>query len=108
MDKESNSDDEAGEAPLSKEELEKSSEEATKHKERGNVFVQQRQWAKAVGCYNEAIKIFPYDAVFYANRALCHLKLDKYEFKIFVQSGNNYSNEIWIFCINQQKAAMYV
>ncbi|KZC06477.1 PREDICTED: RNA polymerase II-associated protein 3 [Dufourea novaeangliae] len=61
---------------MSKEELEKAHDEATKHKNEGNTLVQQQKWAKAVGCYTEAIKLFPYDAVFYANRALCQLKLD--------------------------------
>ncbi|OAD58122.1 RNA polymerase II-associated protein 3 [Eufriesea mexicana] len=61
---------------MSKEELEKAHKEATKHRNEGNIFVQQQKWVKAVGCYNEAIKLFPFDAVFYANRALCQLKLD--------------------------------
>ncbi|XP_047356002.1 RNA polymerase II-associated protein 3 isoform X1 [Vespa velutina] len=49
---------------------------ATEHKQKGNIFVQQKKWDNAIACYSEAIKIFPYDAVFYANRALCHLKKD--------------------------------
>lgn len=53
---------------------------ATKFKNEGNTFVQQKQWDKAVASYNEAIKLFPYDAVFYANRALCHLKLNNLYF----------------------------
>lgn len=62
---------------MSKEELEKVHQVATKHKNEGNAFVQQQKWSKAISCYTEAIKAFPYDAVFYANRALCQLKLDK-------------------------------
>lgn len=62
---------------MSKEELEEKHNEALGHKEKGNLFVKEQQWKKAVQSYNEAIKIFPYDAVFYANRALCHLKMDK-------------------------------
>lgn len=77
IDKDEESDDSA-EEPMSKEELEKNHSRATKYKEEGNIFVQQKNWSKALSSYNEAIKIFPYDAVFYANRALCHLKLDKY------------------------------
>ncbi|KAK0084956.1 hypothetical protein PV325_006022 [Microctonus aethiopoides] len=73
--KESESED-SGDEILSKEELEKNHEEATKHKVMGNIFVQEQKWDKAMACYNEAIKIFPYDAVFYANRALCHLRMD--------------------------------
>lgn len=75
VDKEEQSDD-SGDEHLSKEELERAHDEATKHKNEGNSFVQQRQWVKAIGSYNLAIKKFPYDAVFYANRALCHLKLE--------------------------------
>lgn len=63
---------------MSKEELEKAHQEATKHKSEGNILVQQQKWSEAVGCYTEAIKLFPYDAVFYANRALCQLKLDNF------------------------------
>ena len=66
----------------SEEELEKEHAEATKLKEEGNALVQKQEYAKAVGKYSEAIKIFPHDAVFYANRALCQIKLDKYVFHI--------------------------
>ncbi|XP_020289075.1 RNA polymerase II-associated protein 3-like [Pseudomyrmex gracilis] len=76
VDKNEESDDSAEEPMLSKEELEKNHSRATTHKEEGNIFVQQKNWSKALASYNEAIKIFPYDAVFYANRALCHLKLN--------------------------------
>lgn len=52
------------------------------------MFVQQKKWDNAIGCYSEAIKIFPYDAVFYANRALCHLKKDKYVvFNLYIYSN---------------------
>ncbi|CAL7948476.1 unnamed protein product [Xylocopa violacea] len=77
IDKNKQSDDSEGE-PMSKEELERAHQEATKHKNEGNILVQQQKWSKAVGCYNEAIKLFPYDAIFYANRALCQLKLDNF------------------------------
>ncbi|XP_034935428.1 RNA polymerase II-associated protein 3-like [Chelonus insularis] len=75
IDKENESED-SGEEILSKEELERKHEEATTHKVLGNNYVKEQKWDKAMACYNEAIKIFPYDAVFYANRALCHLKMD--------------------------------
>ncbi|XP_011296673.1 RNA polymerase II-associated protein 3 [Fopius arisanus] len=75
IDKENESED-SGEELLSKEELEKNHEEATKHKVMGNTYVKQQKWDKAMACYSEAIKVFPYDAVFWANRALCHLKMD--------------------------------
>lgn len=69
--------DESGEEPLSKEELEKNHSKAIEYKQQGNDFVKQKKWDKAIASYSEAIKIFPYDPIFYANRALCHLKLDK-------------------------------
>ncbi|XP_063983003.1 RNA polymerase II-associated protein 3 isoform X2 [Diachasmimorpha longicaudata] len=75
IDKENESED-SGEETLSKEELEKNHEEANKHKVMGNAYVKQQKWDKAMACYGEAIKVFPYDAVFWANRALCHLKMD--------------------------------
>lgn len=62
---------------MSKEELEKNHSKALEHKNQGNIFVQQKKWDKAIASYSEAIKIFPYDAIFYANRALCYLKQDK-------------------------------
>lgn len=82
MDKEEQS-DESEDEHMSKEELKKAHEEAMKHKNEGNIFVQQQNWSKAIGCYNNAIRLFPYDAVFYANRALCQLKLDKYIYMSF-------------------------
>ncbi|XP_076637274.1 RNA polymerase II-associated protein spaghetti [Colletes latitarsis] len=61
---------------MSKEELEKAHKVGTKYKNQGNIFVQQQKWTEAIKSYNQAIKAFPYDAIFYANRALCQLKLD--------------------------------
>lgn len=75
IDKENES-EESGEEILTEEELEKKHEEASKHKVTGNKFVQEQKWDKAMACYSEAIKVFPFDAVFFANRALCHLKMD--------------------------------
>ena len=60
-----------------KDNAEKAHAEATKFKEQGNVFVQKRLYEKAIESYSEAIKLFPYDEVFYANRALCYLKIEK-------------------------------
>ncbi|KAF7397736.1 hypothetical protein HZH68_008958 [Vespula germanica] len=67
---------EESEEELNEDELTKKHDLATEHKQKGNIFVQQKKWDNAIACYSEAIKIFPYDAVFYANRALCHLKKD--------------------------------
>lgn len=72
------SDSDSIEEILSKEELEKNYELASDYKVQGNQYVSQAKWDKAIACYNQAIKIFPHDAVYYANRALCHIKMDKY------------------------------
>lgn len=69
--------DSSSEEAMSKEELEKEHDKANQHKQEGNRFVQRKEWGKAIASYSEAIKIFPYDATFYANRALCYLKQDK-------------------------------
>ncbi|XP_024890607.1 RNA polymerase II-associated protein 3 isoform X1 [Temnothorax curvispinosus] len=66
--------DESFEEILSKEELENNHIKAIEYKQQGNDFVKQKKWDKAIASYSEAIKIFPYDAIFYANRALCYLK----------------------------------
>ncbi|XP_058799680.1 RNA polymerase II-associated protein 3-like [Phymastichus coffea] len=60
----------------SSEQLEKEHTEANKYKDEGNLLVKKQEWAAAIGKYNQALKIFPHDAVFYANRALCQLKLN--------------------------------
>lgn len=56
---------------------EKKHSEAVKFKVDGNNFFQKKQYDLAINSYSQAIKIFPYDEVFYANRALCYLKQDK-------------------------------
>ncbi|XP_014238440.1 RNA polymerase II-associated protein 3 [Trichogramma pretiosum] len=60
------------------EELERDHNEATKLKEQGNALVLQKQYAKAIGKYNEAIAKFSGDATYYANRALCQIKLTNF------------------------------
>ncbi|XP_011637752.1 RNA polymerase II-associated protein 3 [Pogonomyrmex barbatus] len=75
LDKEEQSDD-SSEESLSKEELKENHNKALEYKEQGNAFVKQKEWGKAIASYSEAIKICPFDATFYANRALCHLKQD--------------------------------
>lgn len=62
---------------ISKEQLEKNHNKAIEYKQEGNCFVQQKEWDKAIDSYTKAIEIFPYDAIFYANRALCYLKQDR-------------------------------
>jgi tetratricopeptide (TPR) repeat protein len=44
------------------------------HVFQGNDLVRKQKWKEAIQCYSRAIKCFPYDAIFYANRALCYLK----------------------------------
>ena len=72
--------DRTNEEAMCKEALNKSHEVAIRHKNEGNTFVQQQRWAKAIGCYNQAIIAFSYDHELYANRALCLLKLDYYRY----------------------------
>lgn len=69
--------DDSEEEALHKRELKMNYNTALKYKQQGNDFVQQKKWDKAIVSYSEAIKMFPYDAAFYANRALCYLKQDK-------------------------------
>ncbi|KAG6794863.1 RNA polymerase II-associated protein 3 [Apis mellifera caucasica] len=78
IDEEEYNEDESEDESISKEQLEKAHQEAMKYKNEGNICVQQKKWSKAIGCYSNAIKIFPHDAIFYANRALCQLKLDNF------------------------------
>ncbi|CAG9862975.1 unnamed protein product [Phyllotreta striolata] len=54
-------------------------DEAIIEKEKGNKFVKSQEWARAAECYTKAIGHYSYDPIFYANRALCYLKLEKYE-----------------------------
>ncbi|XP_047110434.1 RNA polymerase II-associated protein 3 isoform X1 [Schistocerca piceifrons] len=54
-------------------------DEAYYEKEMGNKFVKQRKWTEALQCYTRAIERYSFDAIFYANRALCHLKLHNYK-----------------------------
>ncbi|KAL0131847.1 hypothetical protein PUN28_003004 [Cardiocondyla obscurior] len=68
--------DESIEEPLSEEELRKNQRKALEYKRQGNDFVKEKKWDKAIASYSKAIQIFPYDAIFYANRALCYLKQD--------------------------------
>lgn len=53
-------------------------DEALVYKEKGNAYVKKKEWDKAIESYTKAIKCYSYDPVFYANRALCHLKKQKF------------------------------
>ncbi|XP_018574394.1 RNA polymerase II-associated protein 3 [Anoplophora glabripennis] len=48
-------------------------------KEKGNKFVKSQKWDEAIKCYSRAIQYYSYDPIFYANRALCHLKKSNFE-----------------------------
>lgn len=47
-------------------------------KEKGNKFVKAQKWNEAIDCYTKAIECYSYDPIFFANRALCYLKLSKF------------------------------
>ncbi|XP_037954043.1 RNA polymerase II-associated protein 3-like [Teleopsis dalmanni] len=55
---------------------------ANEIKERGNTFVKAGKYDEAIEAYTQAIEIYPEDATFYSNRALCYLKLESYEHTI--------------------------
>ncbi|PSN44321.1 RNA polymerase II-associated protein 3 [Blattella germanica] len=63
--------------PVTDMEEEKKREEALYEKERGNVFVKSGKWKEAIQCYSRAISCYRHDAIFYANRALCYLKIQE-------------------------------
>lgn len=44
----------------------------------GNAFVKKNNWKSAIECYTEACGLYPEDASFYLNRALCFLKTAQY------------------------------
>ncbi|KAH8348445.1 hypothetical protein KR084_007469 [Drosophila pseudotakahashii] len=48
-------------------------------KDRGNTYVKQAEYEKAIVAYSAAIGVFPHDPIYYINRALCHLKQDRFE-----------------------------
>lgn len=92
MDEESDSDEEAENVIES---AGKKHSEAVKFKDQGNNFFQKKQYDLAINSYNEAIKIFPWDEIFYANRALCYLKQSNFysaeaDCTAALQINNNY------------------
>ncbi|KAK4884260.1 hypothetical protein RN001_000531 [Aquatica leii] len=54
-------------------------DQAVYEKEKGNDFVKNQKWDQAISCYTTAIGQYAYDPIFYANRALCYLKTEKYK-----------------------------
>lgn len=77
LDEKEQSRENSEEEPMSQKELEENYKKAIECKQEGNIFVQQKQWDKAIVSYSRAIRLFPHDAAFYANRALCHLKQNR-------------------------------
>ncbi|CAD7014409.1 unnamed protein product [Ceratitis capitata] len=51
---------------------------ANEVKDRGNKCVKLGEYEKAIYEYTTAIDIFPEDPVFFSNRALCYLKMERY------------------------------
>ncbi|GAB0089854.1 hypothetical protein DMENIID0001_044710 [Sergentomyia squamirostris] len=51
--------------------------EANTMKEKGNNCVKMKDFEGAIFHYTSAIETFPDDAIYYTNRALCNLKLDR-------------------------------
>ncbi|KAF5283855.1 hypothetical protein FQA39_LY04675 [Lamprigera yunnana] len=64
---------------LTDENDEDAQDEAICEKEKGNNFVKNQKWDQAIICYTKAIECYAYDPIFYANRALCYLKLKKFK-----------------------------
>lgn len=46
-------------------------------KDRGNNYVKQADYEKAIEAYTKAVEIYPYDPIYFINRALCHIKLER-------------------------------
>lgn len=57
-------------------------DKANVEKERGNKLVAANDFANAITHYSLAIEYNPKDPVFFMNRALCHLRLKKYQLAI--------------------------
>ncbi|XP_030386979.1 RNA polymerase II-associated protein 3 isoform X2 [Scaptodrosophila lebanonensis] len=48
-------------------------------KDRGNNFVKVADYDRAIEAYTEAVSVYPYDSIYYINRALCYLKQERYD-----------------------------
>lgn len=54
-------------------------QEAVTFKDKGNVFVQKKDYESAIKMYTRAIELCNDDTVFFSNRAQCYLSLEKYK-----------------------------
>ncbi|XP_011204871.2 RNA polymerase II-associated protein 3 isoform X1 [Bactrocera dorsalis] len=52
--------------------------QANEIKDKGNKHVKLGEYEKAINEYTNAIDIFPEDPIYFCNRALCYLKLERY------------------------------
>ncbi|KAL1463257.1 hypothetical protein WDU94_015024 [Cyamophila willieti] len=75
LDKQDSDEDE--ESDIEEEDLDRIAT-AVYNKEQGNKLVKEGKWGEAIEKYNMAIQTYPNDAVFYANRALCFLKIKNF------------------------------
>ncbi|XP_034655026.1 LOW QUALITY PROTEIN: RNA polymerase II-associated protein 3 [Drosophila subobscura] len=48
-------------------------------KDRGNNYVKQGEYDRAIEAYTEAVEAYPYDPVYFINRALCYLKQERFD-----------------------------
>ncbi|KAH8401916.1 hypothetical protein KR009_008697 [Drosophila setifemur] len=48
-------------------------------KDRGNSYIKQADYDRAMEAYSEAINVYPYDPIYYINRALCYLKKENFD-----------------------------
>ncbi|XP_037887534.1 RNA polymerase II-associated protein 3 [Glossina fuscipes] len=53
--------------------------EANEIKDKGNKHVKLGEYQLAIEAYTKAINLYPMDAIFFTNRALCYLKLERYD-----------------------------
>uniref|UniRef100_A0A1A9ZWT4 RNA polymerase II-associated protein 3 n=1 Tax=Glossina pallidipes TaxID=7398 RepID=A0A1A9ZWT4_GLOPL len=53
--------------------------EANEIKDKGNKHVKLGEYQLAIEAYTKAINLYPADAIFFTNRALCYLKLERYD-----------------------------
>ncbi|TMW44742.1 hypothetical protein DOY81_010182, partial [Sarcophaga bullata] len=59
--------------------LELKRKEANEIKDRGNKHVKLGEYELAIEEYTQAMQLYPDDPIYYSNRALCYLKLERYD-----------------------------